>query len=140
MHRYIPVIANWAGFTRIAEKEVMHYPRKYGATKFGLERFVRGFLDLLTLTFVTRFSKRPMHLFGTLGLLSFFIGFVISIVLAFQKFAYQQYHMTDRPIFYIGMVSMIIGVQLFSAGFLAELTSRSAHDRNSYQVEKRVGF
>jgi glycosyltransferase involved in cell wall biosynthesis len=140
MHRYIPVIANWAGFTRITEKEVIHYPRKYGTTKFGLERFIRGFLDLLTLSFVTRFSKRPMHLFGTLGLLAFFIGFVISLILAFQKFAYQQYHMTDRPIFYIGLVSMIIGVQLFSAGFLAELVSRSSHDRNNYQVEKKLGF
>jgi glycosyltransferase involved in cell wall biosynthesis len=140
MHRYIPVIANWAGFTRITEKEVLHYPRKYGTTKFGLERFVRGFLDLLTLTFVTRFSKRPMHLFGTLGLLAFFIGFVISLILAFQKFAYQQYHMTDRPIFYIGLVSMIIGMQLFSAGFLAELISRSSHDRNNYQVEKMLGW
>jgi len=140
MHRYIPVIAKWAGFTRITEKEVVHYPRKYGVTKFGLERFIRGFLDLLTLTFVTQFGKRPMHLFGTLGLLAFFIGFVISVILAFQKFAYKAYHMTDRPIFYIGLVIMIIGVQLFSAGFLAELVARTSHDRNDYQVEKRVGL
>jgi len=139
MHRYIPVIAKWAGFTRISEKEVVHYPRKYGVTKFGLERFIRGFLDLLTLSFVTRFGKRPMHLFGTLGLLAFLIGFIISIILAVQKFAYLEYRMTDRPIFYVGLVSMIIGVQLFSAGFLAELVSRNAHDRNNYQVEKRVG-
>ncbi len=139
MHRYIPVIAKWGGFSRITEKEVQHFPRKYGTTKFGLERFIRGFLDLLTLTFVTRFGKRPMHLFGTLGLLSFFIGFVISVILAIQKFAYQHYHMTDRPIFYIGLVIMIIGVQLFSAGFLAELVSRTSHDRNNYQIEKRVG-
>lgn len=139
MHRYIPVLAKWSGFKKITEKEVIHYPRKYGVTKFGLERFINGFLDLLTLSFVTRFGKRPMHLFGTLGLLSFFIGFIISIVLTVQKFAYQQYHMTERPIFYFGLVTMIIGVQLFSAGFIAEMISRSAHDRNSYQVEKRIG-
>jgi len=138
MHRYIPVIAKWEGFTRIGEKEVMHYPRKYGVTKFGLERFIRGFLDLLTLSFVTRFGKRPMHLFGTLGLLSFFIGFIISLILAFQKYAYQQYHMTDRPLFYFALVSMIIGVQLFSVGFLAEMVARNSHDRNNYQVEKRI--
>lgn len=139
MHRYIPVLAKWSGFTKITEKEVVHYPRKYGVTKFGLERFINGFLDLLTLSFVTRFGKRPMHLFGTLGLLSFFIGFIISIVLTVQKFAYQQYHMTERPIFYFGLVSMIIGVQLFAAGFVAEMISRIANDRNSYQVETRIG-
>src|SRR6185295_11603007 len=139
MHRYIPVLAKWSGFTKITEKEVVHYPRKYGVTKFGLERFINGFLDLLTLSFVTRFGKRPMHLFGTLGLLSFFIGFIISIVLTVQKFAYQQYHMTERPIFYFGLVSMIIRVQLFAAGFVAEMISRIANDRNSYQVEKRIG-
>ncbi|HYV92945.1 MAG TPA: glycosyltransferase family 2 protein [Chitinophagales bacterium] len=138
MHRYIPVIAKWNGFTKISEKEVVHYPRKYGVTKFGWERFIRGFLDLLTLSFVTRFGKRPMHLFGTLGLLSFFIGFIISIVLTIQKFVYLQYHMTERPLFYFALVSMVIGVQLFSAGFMAEMISRSAHDRNSYQVEKRI--
>ena len=139
MHRYIPVLAKWSGFTKITEKEVVHYPRKYGVTKFGFERFINGFLDLLTLSFVTRFGKRPMHLFGTLGLLSFFIGFIISIVLTIQKFAYKQYHMTERPIFYFGLVSMIIGVQLFAAGFIAEMISRIVNDRNSYQVEKRIG-
>jgi glycosyltransferase involved in cell wall biosynthesis len=138
MHRYIPMLAKWAGFTRITEKEVTHYERKYGVTKFGWERFINGFLDLLSISFVTRFGKRPMHLFGSLGLLSFFIGFIISIVLALQKFAYQQYHMTERPIFYVGLTIMIIGVQLFLAGFLAEMISRNSHDRNSYQVEKRV--
>ncbi len=139
MHRYIPVLARWAGFTRITEKEVVHYERKYGVTKFGWERFVNGFLDLLSISFVTRFGKRPMHLFGSLGLLSFFIGFIISIVLAVQKFAYGQYHMTERPVFYVGLTIMIIGVQLFVAGFLAELVSRNGHDRNSYQIEKRIG-
>ncbi len=138
MHRYIPMIAKWAGYIKIGEKEVIHYPRKYGVTKFGWERFINGFLDLLSITFVSRFGKRPMHLFGTLGLLSFFIGFVISIVLAIQKFAYAQYHMTDRPIFYMGLVIMIIGVQLFVAGFLAEMVSRISLERNHYQVEKKI--
>ncbi len=139
MHRYIPVLAKQAGFMQITEKEVQHYARKYGVTKFGWERFIRGFLDLLTLAFVTRFGKRPMHLFGTLGLLSFFIGFIISIVLTVQKFVYLQYKMNERPLFYFGLVSMIIGVQLFSAGFLAEMISRSSHDRNHYEVEKKIG-
>jgi len=138
MHRYIPVLAKWAGFTNIGEKEVVHYPRKYGITKFGWERFINGFLDLLSITFVSRFGKRPMHLFGTLGLLSFFAGFVISLYLSVGKIFYDQTRMTERPIFYLGLVTMIIGVQLFVSGFLAELISRNASDRNSYQVEKRI--
>ncbi|MBA3648797.1 MAG: glycosyltransferase family 2 protein [Chitinophagales bacterium] len=139
MHRYIPVIAKWAGFIRISEKVVEHYPRKYGNTKFGWERFITGFLDLLSISFVSRFGKRPMHLFGSLGLISFFMGFVISIYLAFSKFFFKVYKMTDRPLFYLGLVAMIIGVQLFVAGFLAEMISRNSNDRNSYQVEKRIG-
>jgi glycosyltransferase involved in cell wall biosynthesis len=138
MHRYIPVLARWAGFTRITEKVVMHYPRKYGVTKFGWERFINGFLDLLSISFVSRFGKRPMHLFGTLGLLSFFAGFLISLYLSIAKIFFEQTRMTDRPIFYLGLVTMVIGVQLFLAGFLAELISRSSHERNSYQVEKRL--
>ena len=138
MHRYIPVLARWAGFTRITEKVVMHYPRKYGVTKFGWERFINGFLDLLSISFVSRFGKRPMHLFGTLGLLSFFAGFLISLYLSIAKIFFEQTKMTDRPIFYLGLVTMVIGVQLFLAGFLAELISRSSHERNSYQVEKRL--
>lgn len=139
MHRYIPVIARWAGFRKIAEKEVVHYPRKYGVTKFGWERFINGFLDLLSINFVSRFGKRPMHLFGSLGLISFFLGFLISIYLLVSKFFFRVYNMTDRPLFYFGLVAMIIGVQLFVAGFLAELISRNAHDRNQYQVDKRIG-
>lgn len=138
MHRYIPVLARWAGFRNIGEKVVVHYPRKYGTTKFGLERFINGFLDLLSISFVTRFGKRPMHLFGTLGLLSFFIGFLILLYLTIAKIFYLQTKMTERPIFYFGLITMIIGVQLFLAGFLAELISRSSHDRNAYQVEKRT--
>lgn len=140
MHRYIPVIAKWAGFTNITEKEVTHYERKYGKTKFGWERFVNGFLDLLTISFVSRFGKKPMHLFGSLGILSFIFGLGISAYLTFAKFYWQEYKMTDRPIFYLALVAMVIGVQLFLAGFLAELVSRSSHERNLYSVEKKLNL
>ncbi len=134
MHRYIPVIAKWAGFNKIAEKIVEHHPRKYGNTKFGWERFINGFLDLLSITFVTRFGKKPMHLFGLLGTLSFLIGFGIAVKLAVDKFAFNNYNMTDRPLFYFGLLAMVIGTQLFVAGFLGELIARNSDDRNAYQV------
>jgi glycosyltransferase involved in cell wall biosynthesis len=140
MHRYIPLLAKWAGFTRIGEKEVVHYPRKYGVTKFGWERFINGFLDLLSIIFVARFGKRPMHLFGTLGLISFFAGFLILLYLSIGKIFFDVTKMTERPIFYLGLVTMVIGVQLFLSGFLAELISRNAHDRNAYQVDKQLNF
>ena len=140
MHRYIPVIARWAGFTKITEKEVVHRERKYGTTKFGWERFINGFLDLLTISFVTRFGKKPMHLFGMLGSLSFLFGFIVTGYLTYAKFFMMEFHMTERPIFYLALVSMIIGVQLFVAGFLAELISRSSHDRNHYLVEKQLNL
>ena len=140
MHRYIPLLAKWAGFSRIGEKEVVHYPRKYGVTKFGWERFINGFLDLLSIIFVARFGKRPMHLFGTLGLISFFAGFLILLYLSIGKIFFDLTKMTERPIFYLGLVTMVIGVQLFLSGFLAELISRNAHDRNAYQVDKQLNF
>ncbi len=140
MHRYIPVIAKWAGFTNITEKEVTHYERKYGKTKFGLERFINGFLDLLTISFVSRFGKKPMHLFGSLGMISFLFGVIISGYLTFAKFYWMEYKMTERPLFYLALVAMIIGVQLFVAGFQAELISRSSHERNSYSVEKKLNL
>lgn len=140
MHRYIPVLAKKAGFFKIGEKIVQHQARKYGATKFGMERFLYGFLDLLSVSFMTRFAKRPMHLFGGLGVLSFFIGFCITLYLTIQKFFFAQYRMTERPVFYIGLVSLIIGVQLFVAGFLGELTARTAADRNQYDVAKTIGI
>ena len=140
MHRYIPVIARKAGFMKIGEKPVEHYPRKYGITKFGLERFLTGFLDLLSITFVTRFGKKPMHLFGFFGTLFFLAGFVIAAVLAYGKFVHKEYHMTERPLFYFGLLAMILGTQLFVAGFLGEMISRNSHDRNHYQVEKRVNL
>jgi glycosyltransferase involved in cell wall biosynthesis len=136
MHRYIPVIAKWAGFTHIGEKVVHHQKRKYGKTKFGLERFVNGFLDLMSITFVTRFGRKPMHFFGLLGTLLFLAGLVIALYLAYAKFFMMGYRMTDRPLFYFGLLAMVLGTQLFLAGFLGELISRSAADRNHYLIEK----
>jgi glycosyltransferase involved in cell wall biosynthesis len=136
MHRYIPLIAKWAGFHKIGEKSVEHLPRKYGISKFGIERFVNGFLDLLSITFISRFGKRPMHVFGFFGTLSFMAGLAIAVYLFIAKFAYQAYHMTDRPLFYFGGLAMIIGVQLFLAGFLAEILVRNSSDRNSYKVAR----
>jgi len=138
MHRYIPVLAKWAGFKKIGEKVVQHRARKYGITKFGWERFINGFLDLLSITFVSKFGKRPMHLFGLLGTLSFIIGFAIATYLAIAKFAFQAYKMTDRPVFYFGLFFMVIGTQLFLAGFLGELISRNGYDRNSYLIREKL--
>ncbi len=138
MHRYIPVLAKWAGFKKIGEKVVQHRARKYGTTKFGWERFVNGFLDLLSITFVSKFGKRPMHLFGLLGSLSFFIGFLIALYLTYAKFVHQAYRMTDRPMFYFGLFFMVIGTQLFLAGFLGEMISRTGHDRNNYQIKEQL--
>lgn len=140
MHRYIPVIAKWAGFKQIGEKVVKHYPRKYGITKFGMERLLKGYLDLISITFISKFGKRPMHLFGTLGTLLFIIGFVIGIYLTVVKYLFSIYNMTDRPLFYLGLLAMVIGSQLFVTGFLAEMISRSSNDRNIYQVEKETGL
>lgn len=139
MHRYIPVIAKAAGFKNIGEKVVEHAARKHGKSKFGLERFINGFLDLLSITFVSRFSKRPMHFFGTLGTLFFFIGFLILAYLTFAKIVWADYGMTSRPIFYLGLLTVILGTQLFLAGFLAELISRNAPNRNQYLVADRLG-
>ena len=138
MHRYIPVLAKWAGFKKIGEKVVQHRARKYGSTKFGWERFVNGFLDLLSITFVSKFGKRPMHLFGLLGSLSFFFGFLIALYLTYAKFVHQVYRMTDRPVFYFGLFFMVIGTQLFLAGFLGEMIARTGHDRNNYQIKSRL--
>ena len=138
MHRYIPVLAKWSGFKKIGEKVVQHRARKYGTTKFGWERFVNGFLDLLSITFVSKFGKRPMHLFGLLGSLSFFIGFLIALYLTYAKFVHQAYRMTDRPVFYFGLFFMVIGTQLFLAGFLGEMIARTGHDRNNYQIKTRL--
>ena len=143
MHRYIPVLAKWAGFANITEQVVEHQSRKYGETKFGLERFVNGFLDLLTITFVTRFGKKPMHFFGIVGTIMFMIGFSIFGYIVVEKL-YAIFHsmsaknIADMSIFYIALTSMVIGVQLFLAGFISEMISRNANDRNNYQIEKEV--
>lgn len=140
MHRYIPVIAKWAGFKKIGEKIVEHRPRKYGRTKFGLERFINGFLDLASITFVSKYGKRPMHFFGIWGTLWFLIGFGISLFLIISKLIDYSYSLTIRPTFYLAIAAMIIGTQLFVTGFVAELIVRNAPGRNAYLIEKRVGL
>jgi glycosyltransferase involved in cell wall biosynthesis len=140
MHRYIPVIAKWAGFTNIGEKTVMHQKRKFGKTKYGLDRFFKGYLDLMTISFIVRFGKRPMHFFGLWGSLLFLAGFLSAAWLAYAKFFLLGYKMTERPLFYFGLLAMILGTQLFVAGFLGELISRTANNRNLYLVEKKIGI
>lgn len=139
MHRYVPLLAKWAGYTRITEKEVEHRPRKYGTSKFGLERFIHGFLDLMSITFVGKFGKRPMHFFGTMGISAFVIGFLILVYLSAAKIIYQEYGIAERPLFFFGILTIILGAQLFLTGFIAELITRNASDRNQYLVEKRIG-
>jgi glycosyltransferase involved in cell wall biosynthesis len=141
MHRYIPFLAKDAGFGRIGERVVEHRARKFGKTKFGLERFVNGFLDLLTLTFVLRFRRKPMHFFGTMGLLASLLGAGITgylIVDKLMKIASGQPHrdVVEQPLFFLALVAIILGVQLFLAGFLGELIARTGHDRNQYVVER----
>ncbi|HRN56638.1 MAG TPA: glycosyltransferase family 2 protein [Agriterribacter sp.] len=139
MHRYIPVLAKWAGFKRIGEKVVEHRPRKYGVTKFGWERFINGFLDLASIMFVGRFGKKPMHFFGLWGTLCFFVGLLLSVYLIVSKFIDPGYALTNRPAFFIALTLLLLGSQLFLAGFTGELIARNSADRNSYLVEKRLG-
>ncbi len=140
MHRYIPILAKWSGFRKIGEKVVEHRARKYGNTKFGgLSRGVKGILDLFSITFVGKFGKRPMHFFGTLGTLSFILGFIILIYLSIAKLVYQEYGIAERPLFFLGILFAIIGTQLFVTGFLAELVARNSPNRNAYVIEKRLG-
>ncbi|MEN5194604.1 glycosyltransferase family 2 protein [Sphingobacterium faecium] len=143
MHRYIPVIAKWAGFTNIQEQVVQHYPRKYGTTKFGAGRFVKGFLDLLSIFFVGKFAKRPMHFFGVMGVVSFLLGLMITLYLICHKLmsiasGAPFRDITDQPLFFLSLTAIIIGTQLFLTGFLAELVSRNSTDRNNYQIEKVI--
>ncbi len=140
MHRYIPVLAKWAGFKKIGEKVVEHRKRKYGVTKFGWNRFINGFLDLTTISFVSRFSKRPMHFFGLWGTIFFMLGFGISLYLIISKVIVPEYGLTNRPAFYIALTSMIIGSQLFLAGFVGELIARNAPERNFYLIEEKLGL
>lgn len=138
MHRYIPVIAKWNGFKKIGEKVVEHRKRKFGVTKFGANRFINGPLDLISIMFVSKFGKKPMHLFGMLGMLLFLIGFAIAGVLAYAKFFLAEYKMTDRPLFYFGLLSMVLGTQLFLTGFLAEMVARNSPERNHYLIETEL--
>jgi len=140
MHRYIPVLAKWAGFSKIGEKEVEHRARKYGTSKFGWERFVNGFLDLTTIMFIGKFGKKPMQFFGLLGTLSFMIGFLISLYLIVAKILDVDFAITNRPLFYIALTIMVMGTQLFLAGFIGELVSRNANDRNSYNIDAKKGL
>ena len=139
MHRYIPLLAKWAGFKKIGEKVVEHRARKYGFTKFGWSRFINGFLDLFSIMFMGKFGKRPMHIFGLWGTIVFFGGICIWIYLFVEKFFFDQFNMTDRPLFYVGLISLVIGTQLFLAGFIGELIARNSADKNFYLIEKKVG-
>ncbi len=143
MHRYIPVLVKWAGFNKIGEKVVMHQERKYGQTKFGIERFIRGPLDLLSVIFISKFGKRPMHLFGTWGTVVFLIGFFFAAYLGIHKLIKMNQgvyigRVTDSAYFYLSLIAMVIGTQLFLAGFLGELVSRNAFERNKYLIEKEI--
>jgi glycosyltransferase involved in cell wall biosynthesis len=138
MHRYIPIIAKAAGFSKIDEKVVVHQKRKYGVTKFGLDRFVKGYLDLISINFVSRFSQRPMHFFGSMGSVLFLFGFLTASYLAYAKFFMDGYRMTERPLFYFGLLTMILGVMLFLTGFLAEMISRTSGNKSKYQIKERI--
>lgn len=144
MHRYIPVLAKWAGFKKIGEKVVKHQERRYGETKFGMERFIRGPLDLLSVIFISRFSKKPMHFFGVLGSLMFLVGLIATVTVGVNKLVALSHHLvaprvTDNPYFYLALTAMIIGTQLFLAGFISELVSRNSADRNKYLIEDTLG-
>ena len=144
MHRYIPLIAKWNGFKNIAEKEVKHNKRKFGVTKFGMERYIRGFLDLLSVSFVYRFRKRPMHFFGSFGVLFFLVGFLSVGWIIYEKLSKISQNIpldlirpvTDQPLFYIALLAIIIGVQLFLVGFLSELVIQINSDKKGYKIEK----
>lgn len=145
MHRYIPILAKEAGFKKIGEKIVEHRSRKYGVTKYGLDRFIKGYLDLLTIGFITRFGKSPMHLFGSLGTFMFFIGFVMAGYLGVRKLVFVNHHLraplvTDSPYFFIALTVMIIGSFLFLTGFLGELINRNSSERNSYLIRDKVNL
>ncbi len=140
MHRYIPLIAKWSGFNKIGEKVVNHHARKYGVSKFGVGRLITGGLDLASIMFVGKYGKRPMHLFGMWGMFSFIFGFVVFFYLFFSKIFFDKTGITQRPLFFVALIAMVIGTQLFVTGFISELISRNSTGRNSYLVEKRTGL
>lgn len=140
MHRYIPILAKWAGFRKIGEKVVVHRARKYGVSKFGWERFVNGFLDLLSIQFISRFGKKPMHFFGLLGMLTFLVGFVLVVYLGIERLRIGvEYGLTSKPAFYVSLTTVVMGTLFFLAGYLGELVARSSADRNHYLIEQRLG-
>jgi glycosyltransferase involved in cell wall biosynthesis len=139
MHRYIPVLAKWAGFRKIGEKVVEHRKRKYGTTKFGWERFINGFLDLASITFVGKYGKRPMHFFGLWGSGVLVTGLLMFVYLIISKIVEPEYALTNRPVFYIALTLMVIGTLMFIAGFLGELIARNSSGRNNYLIEKKIG-
>lgn len=140
MHRYIPVLAKSAGFRKIGEKPVQHRPRKFGVSKFGWDRFINGFLDLMTVQFVGKFGKRPMHLFGLLGSLIFLLGLLVTLYMVFAKFYFEDYSLSNRPPFYIALTSILLGTLFFLSGFLGELIVRNAAERNHYLIEEKQGL
>jgi glycosyltransferase involved in cell wall biosynthesis len=140
MHRYIPLIAKWSGFRKIGEKVVEHHPRKYGYSKFGMARLLTGGLDLASIMFVGKYSKRPMHFFGSWGMASFLVGFIIFFYLFLSKIFFDKTGLAQRPLFFVALVGMIIGTQLFVTGFISELISRNSQNRNAYLVENRLGL
>jgi len=140
MHRYIPILAKWAGYRKIGEKVVEHRARKYGVTKFGWERFVNGFLDLGSIMFVGKFGKRPMHFFGLWGTICFLLGLAIFVYLTISKFFFDVSGLTQRPLFFFTILLMIIGTQMFLAGFIGELIARNSPERNNYLIEQKTGL
>ncbi|EPR69035.1 glycosyltransferase family 2 protein [Cyclobacterium qasimii] len=143
MHRYIPLIAKWNGFGKIGEKEVAHSPRKYGTTKFGIERFVNGFLDLISVSFVNRYRKNPMHFFGSMGSLSFMTGFAITVWLIYEKISglrngLHVREITDQPLFFLALVALIVGVQLFLTGFMAEMMTSNSTHKSDYNISDEI--
>jgi glycosyltransferase involved in cell wall biosynthesis len=138
MHRWIPVLAKWAGYTRIGEKVVEHRARQFGQSKFGWERIITGFLDLLSVYFVGKFGKKPMHFFGSLGVLSFLFGFGILAWLSISKLLFNNWGIADRPAFFFGILALLIGTQLFFTGFLAELINRNSAQRDAYLIDKEI--
>lgn len=145
MHRYIPLIAKWHGFDKIAEKQVVHRPRKYGYTKFGIERFINGFLDLISVSFVNRYKKKPMHFFGALGTISFLSGFIITLKLVIEKInglnkGIPVREITEQPLFFLALVALIVGVQLFLTGFLAEMMTSNSSRRSDYTISEEVNL
>ncbi|EON78016.1 Glycosyl transferase, group 2 family protein [Lunatimonas lonarensis] len=145
MHRYIPLIAKWQGYSKIGEKVVSHQPRKYGTTKFGMERFINGFLDLISVSFVNRYKKNPMHFFGSLGTVSFLTGFIITFKLIYDKIQGLRHglsvrEITDQPLFFLALVALIVGVQLFLTGFLAEMMTSNNSRKSDYSISERINL